>query len=253
MRFFIIISSKKLKQALVILIAAFFTASILYIENKEISVFTSNGEPKAIYKEENAGNKVALTFNIEWGDERAEPILNALKEQGVTNATFFLSAAWAERHPDLVKRIREDGHEIASMGYNYKDYTSLEPKEVKRDLALAQEAFGKLELKKITRLRPPKGNFDKTVLKIASDYGYTLIHWSINSEDDTNPGVEKIVTNVLSNIDGGDIVLLHASDSAQQTEKALPLILKGLQQKGLQNVTISELLANSEVKNSEVK
>lgn len=78
------------------------------------------------------------------GRQKAIPILDTLKEREIKNATFFLSAAWAERHPDIVERIMKDGHEIGSMGYNYTSYTSLETNEIRRDLLRAQDVLRNL-------------------------------------------------------------------------------------------------------------
>jgi polysaccharide deacetylase family sporulation protein PdaB len=251
---FHVIHMKKIKQLALIIVAAFFTAGILYVENVlNHPVFSTSEGPKAIYRGETKNNEVALTFDISWGDVMAEPILETLKKQNINNATFFLSASWAERHPDLVKRIVEDGHQVGSMGYAYKDYTDLEPNEIRKDLSLAQEVFTELGVKDVTLLRPPSGGFNKDVLSIAQKHGYTVIHYSIDSEDWTNPGVEMIIENTTSSIKGGDIVLLHASDSAKQTNKAIPAILKGLKSKGLKNVTVDELIANADAKSTEIK
>ncbi|MBM7606451.1 polysaccharide deacetylase family sporulation protein PdaB [Metabacillus crassostreae] len=245
---------KKIKQIALIMVAAFFTAGILYVENVlNYPVFSTADGPKAIYRGD-AGNKdIALTFDISWGDVKAEEILDTLKSQKIDNATFFLSASWAERHPDVVKRIIKDGHQVGSMGYNFKDYRDLEPQEVRKDLNMAQEAFTKLGLKDITLLRPPSGSFDKEVLTIAQQQGYSVVHYSIDSEDWTNPGVDVIVKNTTASIKGGDIVLLHASDSAKQTVKALPSILKEIKSKGLNNVTVGDIISNAKTKSSEVK
>ncbi|MFP9202910.1 polysaccharide deacetylase family protein, partial [Enterococcus faecalis] len=78
-----------------------------------------------------------------------------LKANGIKNATFFLSASWAERHPDTVARIVKDGHQIGSMGYAYKNYANLESSEIKKDMNRAQTAFEKLGVKDIQLLRPP--------------------------------------------------------------------------------------------------
>ncbi len=60
------------------------------------------------------------------------PILDTLKANGIKDATFFLSASWAERHPDVVERIRKDGHQIGSMGYAYKNYSQMKKSEIKK-------------------------------------------------------------------------------------------------------------------------
>ncbi|WP_343031504.1 polysaccharide deacetylase family sporulation protein PdaB [Metabacillus lacus] len=249
---FYVFHIKKLKQFIVVVLAAFVTAGILYLENTiQYPVFSTAEGPKAIYKGENKGNKVALTFNISWGDTKAVPILDELKENALTNATFFVSGAWAERHPDVVKRIVKDGHQLGSMGYSYKNYTSIEPEELKKDLMLTREVFKKLEIKDVHLLRPPTGNFNKEVLEIASSYGFTVVHYSIDTDDWTNPGVKEIVKQV-SKTRAGDIVLLHASDSAKQTAKALPQIASTLKKKNLSNVTVEELIANVNAQTSEI-
>ncbi|MEC2075470.1 polysaccharide deacetylase family sporulation protein PdaB [Metabacillus fastidiosus] len=251
---FYVFHIKRVKQLIIILIIAFFTAGILYIQNfMQFPVFSTSDGPKAVYRGETKNNEVSLTFNITWGDVKAEPILNILKKEGISNATFFLSASWAERHPDLVSRIIKDGHQIGSMGYAYKNYTDLEKEEIRRDITKAQEVFLELGVKDVDLLRPPTGNFNKQVLNIAQKSGYTVVHYSIDSEDWTNPGVDKIIENTVSDLKGGDIILLHASDSAKQTEEALPAIINNIKEKGLKNVTIEKLIANTEVKSSEVK
>ncbi|WP_066372598.1 polysaccharide deacetylase family sporulation protein PdaB [Neobacillus fumarioli] len=250
MNFFFILNGKALKNIALILIAAFFTAWFMYMENiAQIPVFSAKDGPKAVYRGE---KDVALTFNIGWGDEKAEPILDTLKKENVKAATFFLSGSWAERHPDLVNKIVKDGYEIGSLGYNYVDYTELDDAQIAKDISKAQEAFTKLNIKDIKLLRAPTGNFDERTLKIAKRYGYTVVHWRIDSKDWQNPGIKAIVANVHK-AEKGDIVLLHASDSAKQTAKALPLILQDLQQKRLKLVTVSDMITNGEAHSKEIK
>jgi peptidoglycan-N-acetylglucosamine deacetylase len=249
MKFFVM-NGKSIKQFIMIIVAAFFTAWFLYIGNiVQMPVFSAKDGPKAIYKGE---KDVALTFNIGWGDEKAEPILDTLKKENVKSATFFLSGSWAERHPDLVGRIVKEGYEIGMLGYNYEDYTELEEAKIRQDLAKAQEAFRKLNVKEIKLVRAPTGHFDQKTLKVAERLGYTVVHWSIDSKDWMNPGTEKIIKNV-SKAKKGDIILLHASDSAKQTAKALPPILKELREKGLKLVNVSDMIANAKAKTEEIK
>ncbi|MED1742186.1 polysaccharide deacetylase family sporulation protein PdaB [Bacillus swezeyi] len=245
---------KRIKQLIIIVIAAFATASFFYMQNLlPLPVFSTESGSKAVYRGDADSNEVSLTFNISWGDQKAMPILNTLKANGIKDATFFLSASWAERHPDVVERIQKDGHQIGSMGYAYKNYSQMKKSEIKKDLVKAQNSFQKLGIDDLTLLRPPTGQFNKDVLDVAKQYGYTIVHYSINSDDWTNPGVQKIVQNVNETVNAGDIVLFHASDSAKQTKEALPEIVHHLRSKGLKNVTVSELIANTDAKSSEVK
>jgi peptidoglycan-N-acetylglucosamine deacetylase len=250
MNVFFVLNGKSLKSILLILVAAFFAAWFLYMQNlAQIPVFSTKDGPKAVYRGE---KDLSLTFNIGWGDEKAEPILDTLKKENVKAATFFLAGSWAERHPDTVSRIVKDGFEIGILGYEYVDYTQLEDAKIAKDISKAQVAFKKLNVKEIKLLRAPTGHFDKRTLNIAARYGYTVVHWSVDSKDWMNPGVNIIAKNV-SKAKKGDIVLLHASDSAKQTAKALPLILAEVRQKGLNLVSVSEMITNGSAQSKEIK
>lgn len=244
-----VLNGKTVKHVFLIMVAAFFTAFFMYMENVfHLAVFTAKDGPKAIYMGE---KDVALTFNIGWGDEKAEPIIDILAKENVKSATFFLSGSWAERHPDLVEQIVKNGFEIGILGYSYQDYTELDDAKVRKDLLLAQEAFKKLNIKGIGVARAPTGHFDQRTLKIADQYGFTIVHWSIDSKDWTNPGVDEIQKNV-SKAKKGDIILFHASDSAKQTAKALPSVIQELRSKGLKFVSVSEMIANGNAQSSEI-
>ncbi|KAB7666190.1 polysaccharide deacetylase family sporulation protein PdaB [Bacillus sp. B1-b2] len=249
MKNFYVLNSKSLKKVALVVVISFFTAWFLYVENiAQIPVFSSKDGPKAIYKGEKG---VALTFNIGWGDKQAEPILNLLKEEKA-NATFFLAGSWAERHPDLVNRMVKEGHEIGILGYDYVDYSEVKDEKIKEDLSKANTVFEKLKIENISLTRAPTGHFNQSTLTITNQYHYSLVHWSIDSKDWTNPGTKEIIANV-SSAKKGDIILLHASDSAKQTEKALPSIIKDLHEKNLKLVTVSEMITNAESKSEEVK
>jgi polysaccharide deacetylase family sporulation protein PdaB len=250
MNFFYVINGKRFKQYLIIAIAALFAAAILYVEGQQM-VFSTDTGPKAFYQGSEETNKVALTFDISWGDKNALPILEVLQKEGVSKATFFLSAAWAERHPEIVKKIVDSGYEIGSMGYRYKDYKQMEDSEIRKDILYAQQIFEKVIGKRPTLIRPPNGSFDTRILKVTEGLQLDVIHWTNNSEDWKNPGVEQIVANATAKLSGGDIILLHASDSAKQTAEALPHIIKEIKSKGHSFTTISSMIANAESKSKE--
>jgi polysaccharide deacetylase family sporulation protein PdaB len=250
MKFFMVFHAKKIKYYSLILLTALFTAWFLFVQNiLQAPVFSTEDGPKAVYKGE---QNVAITFNIGWGDEKAAPIIETLKREQIKSATFFLSGSWAERHPDIVEKIRKEGYEIGMLGYDYKDYSEMEDQEIIRDISKAQEAFKKLNVKNIELLRAPTGHFDKRLLKISENFGYTVVHWSIDSKDWTNPGVDQIVQNIRKT-KKGDIILLHASDSAKQTNKALPQLLGELQSKNLNFVNVSEMISNSSANSEEIR
>ncbi|MEQ6376656.1 polysaccharide deacetylase family sporulation protein PdaB [Bacillaceae bacterium S4-13-56] len=240
------------KMWMVVVIASLFSALYLFFETSgAYSVFSSDEEPRALLKSGQDENEIALTFNITWGQERVLDILETLNKHGV-KATFFVSGEWAERHPDLLEAIIEDKHELGMLGYRYKSYVKMEKDQVRKDLLYAKEVFKKLGYDDITMVRPPNGHFNKEILTLAEQLGFKVIHWSLNTEDWRNPGTSAIVDTVVSEVKGGDIILLHASDTVKYTDKALNEMIPILKQKKLSFVPISHYLSQAESNSSEI-
>ncbi|WP_416148263.1 polysaccharide deacetylase family sporulation protein PdaB [Salipaludibacillus sp. HK11] len=254
MNFIWVWRAKTLKRYMIIGIAAFFTAGILFVESPFLPVFSpDDGDgPVAIHRVEAERPELALTFDISWGEQQLDPILEILEEKKVEQATFFVSAAWAERHPDLLQNIVDAGFEIGSHGYRHEHYTSWEEDQIKKDIQQAHNILSELTEKSPQYLRPPNGSFDKRVLEVADSLNYDVIHWSIHSHDWENPGVDAIVENTTTNISNGDILLFHASDSAKQTPEALPLALDKLEKDGYSFVSISQLMTGVEMDAEEI-
>jgi polysaccharide deacetylase family sporulation protein PdaB len=252
MKFFWIWNGRKFKQYFVMFVAAIFAVGIAYAEKQNIAVFTLGNGPTAIYKVETNQKKLALTFDVSWGEQRALPILDILKQKGVKKATFFLSAEWSKDHPDIIKRILEQGYEIGSHGFKHINYSRLTDEEIRAEIKRADIVLQQATGKKPSLIRTPNGDIDKRVLNIANEMKYTVIQWDTDSKDWLNPGVDQIVQNVTKKAHPGDIILMHASDSCKQTHLALPTIIDELKQKGYNFATVSELIADTNVKSKEV-
>lgn len=249
MNLFLVLSAKRLKNSFFIILAMLFTMVIFYAENQNIQVFFPIDQgPSAIYSVDTKKKQIALTFDISWGEERTGPILDVLEQKGLKKATFFLSSPWAESHPDLVKRIVDMGYEIGSHGHRHDNYSQYNEEQIRTQISKADHILTEVTRKKPKLIRFPNGDFDKRVLRIANEMGYKTIQWDTDSLDWMNPGKEKIVNRVLKRAHPGDIILMHASDSCRQTHEALPVIIDSLRKQGYEFVTVSELIAGSEVK-----
>lgn len=252
MNFFYVMDGRRIKRYLIILVAVLFSVAVIYAEKDNISVF-SHSEPSAVYSVVTDKKVIALTFDISWGDKRPEPIINILKEKGVTDVTFFLSSPWTKTHPDIVKQIVDGGFEIASHGHKHVNYNELSDEEIRKQIQTAHMILTEETGKTPNLIRMPNGAFDKRVLRIANELGYTVIQWDTDSLDWKNPGVDNIINRVVSRAHPGDIVLLHASDSCKQTHEALPVIIDRLKAQGYEFVTVSELLKLAKVEGQDVK
>jgi polysaccharide deacetylase family sporulation protein PdaB len=252
MNFFYIINGRRLKKYLIVFTAALFAAGVMYAEKDNVTIF-SHKEPSAVYSVETDKKIIALTFDISWGDKRAEPILEILKDKGVNKATFFLSSPWSKTHPEIVKKIVDAGFEIGSHGHKHVNYSSLNDEEIRKQIQTAHQILSEVTGKHPKLIRLPNGDFDKRVLRIANELNYTVIQWDTDSHDWMNKGVDKIINTVVTKAHPGDIILMHASDSSKQTHEALPTIINQLKDKGYQFVTVSELIHQTNVSSEPIE
>lgn len=251
MNSFFVFSARKIKKYFFLAIALVFAIGVIYTERDNISVFAPQ-QPVAIYNVPTDRNVVALTFDISWGDKRLEPILQVLKEKDIKSATFFVSSLWSQQHPELVKKIQEAGYEIGSHGHKHDNYSTLTEDEIRSQITTAHSILSDVTGTSPNLIRLPNGDFDKRVLKIASELQYQVIQWDTDSMDWLSIGTEKIADRVISRAHPGDIILMHASDSAKQTHLALPIIIDQLRDKGYSFLSVSELLTQTETQGQSV-
>jgi polysaccharide deacetylase family sporulation protein PdaB len=246
MNIFVVINGKRLKQRLVLLLGVIFAVGVIYAERTNITVFQSEETPAAVYKVVTERKVLSLTFDISWGEQRVGPILDILQQKKVQKATFFLSAPWAESHPEIVRRILDAGFEIGSHGYKHANYSRFKDDEIRTQIRTAHAALTKVTGMSPRLIRMPNGDYDQRVLRIAHELGYRTIQWDTDSKDWTNPGTQSIIQSVITGAHPGDIVLLHASDSVKQTHEALPVIIDELRSRGYTFATVTELIQGTE-------
>ncbi|OUS73397.1 polysaccharide deacetylase family sporulation protein PdaB [Paenibacillus sp. MY03] len=252
MNMFYVMNGRKLKKYFFIAIALVFSIGIIYAERDNITVFAPR-QPAAIYSVPTDKKVVALTFDISWGDKRAEPILEVLKEKNITQATFFLSSTWSQSHPELVKKIQDAGYEIGSHGHKHDFYTKYSDDEIRKQISTAHTILADITGKQPNLIRLPNGDFDKRVLRIAEELQYKVIQWDTDSMDWMNIGTDKIIDRVVSRTHPGDIILLHASDTVLQTHEALPVIIDQLREKGYEFVNVTQLINGTEAEGNSVQ
>ncbi len=246
MRFICVMNGKVLLKYFSFGFLFLLAVGAIYVERNYIPVLSTEN-PAAIYKVNTEQKMVALTFDISWGKQAPEPILDILEQKNTKNVTFFLSGPWARDNADIVRRMDQMGIEIASHGWKHVNYSQHNDEFVKEQILLTHETLLGITGKEPRLLRTPNGDFNKKTLQIAADLGYMVIQWDTDSKDWMRPGSDKIVENVLSKTYPGDIILLHASDSALQTIDALPHIIDGLRQQGYQIVSVSQLIENASI------
>ena len=187
---------------------------------------------------------VSLVVNAGAGYEPAVEMLDTFAEKGV-RTTFFLMGWWAERNPELVRRIGAE-HEVASHGHAVFDLTSVSDAEVVADLETADAVIGGL-IGRTTRplWSPSAGYRDARVRSIAASLGYRPIYWTVDSGDWTTTATAAAVERkVLDNAANGAIIVLHFESPRTRVSTAvvLPRLIDTLREWGYRLVTVTELI-----------
>ncbi len=158
---------------------------------------------------------IYLTFDAGYENGYTATILDALKKHNVPS-TFFLVGNYINTSPDLVKRMVEEGHQVANHTYSHPSMSSMSSVESFQkqleDLELAYE--GVMGEKMVKYYRPPQGKYNIENLKMAKELGYKTFFWSLAYVDwynDKQPSKEEAFKKLLGRIHPGAIVLLHST------------------------------------------
>ena len=192
--------------------------------------------------------RVALTFDDGPDPQVTPSLLDALAAAGA-RATFFTIGRNLARCTDVAERAVREGHELGNHSWHHDRMqnfygTRAQAEEIDRSVQLIRELSHDDAL---PLYRPPIGLKSPALARAAHVRGLQLIAWSLHSRDTLIRDARRIATRVLRRVRPGDIVLMHDGHDRDgyhrdATIDALPLILEGLAQRGLQSVTVSELL-----------
>ncbi len=187
---------------------------------------------------------VALTFDDGPDRTKTDQILDILDKYSV-KATFFMIGKNAEALPETAQRVIECGHEIGNHTYSHRTLTTINEKSVKDEIDRAADVIFSASESGPHFLRPPGGNYDERVISAARDGDLVIAMWTIDTLDWCHRSVEEISREVLENIRGGDIVLMHDYISGEaHTAKALEIIIPALKERGYRFVTLSDMYLN---------
>jgi peptidoglycan/xylan/chitin deacetylase (PgdA/CDA1 family) len=188
--------------------------------------------------------EIALTFDDGPQPPYTGQVLDILARYGVP-ATFFCTGMYAAAWPELLVRMREDGHTVANHTWSHPFLFELTRPQLTEQLdrtndAIAAATGGAAP----TLFRPPYGSRTPEVLRWLAESGLTTVLWDVAPDDWQLPGADTIAARVLDEARPGSIVLLHDSGGDRsQTVAALVPIIEGLLDRGFTFVPVDNLLA----------
>lgn len=191
-----------------------------------------------IYRGNPGKREMALTINVAWGTEYIPGLLHTLRSAGV-RATFFLSGAWAKKHPQTAKEIVAAGMEIGNHAYTHPEMSRLSRSQMISQIERANQAVEAATGIRPSLFAPPSGDMSPMVVRVAAGLRMKTILWTLDTIDWKRPSPETILSRIVPRRTPGAIVLMHPT---APTAAALPEMIRALRRDGYRLVTVSQLI-----------
>ncbi len=198
-----------------------------------------------------SSGKVALTFDMGGRLDPALDIIGWLRDKEIPATLFPTGASGsgtsAGRAVLEQAAARPDLFELGNHSWDHPAFNELDAAAIADQLTRTEAAVVDLTHRSTKPwFRPPFGAWDDDVRQAVGDAGWAyVVMWDIDTIDwrptsDGGPTARDIEAKVLSRAQGGSIVLMHLG--GWHTLEALPAIVAGLRERGLEPVTLSELI-----------
>ena len=193
---------------------------------------------------------VALTFDDGPHPVWTRTVLDALEAQGA-RATFFVIGEKGARHADVLREVVARGHLVGIHGERHDRLLSLRStSRVRDELMRAVDLLANATGQRPRLYRPPVGQTNPRIARVARELGLTIVGWSVRARDGIATDAERITERVVPELRDGAIVLLH--DAAERDDRepaagrAVPRILAAMRDRGLEPVRLDAWMGSAQ-------
>lgn len=222
-----IITNILISSMLILLFVCTTSFSVKYVANYD--------NDNVIYHGNEQTNYVTLMFNVYWGTEYIDGILDVLKNYNI-KTTFFVGGVWVEKELNTLKKIISEGHEVGNHGYFHSDHSKLNYDQNLEEIKTCNELVKVHTGYDIKLFAPPSGAYNNATIESASSLGCLTIMWSKDTIDWRDKNSSLIYDRATKKVKGGDLILMHPTE---KTLEALPAILEYYKLNNLQVVPVS--------------
>jgi peptidoglycan/xylan/chitin deacetylase (PgdA/CDA1 family) len=188
-----------------------------------------------------SGKNIYLTFDDGPSSEATTQILDILKEHNV-KATFFVLGKKAKKHPEIIKRIHAEGHDIGNHTFKHVGGQNVTGEIAEKEISNTDKAVKAACGVSPKFFRPPFGFFNYRYFAVAEQLGYKSILWTIDVGDWNKISSTEIEARLVPKVKGGYIILLHdGGENREPLIDALPVIIEKLKAKGFKFEKLSKI------------
>jgi peptidoglycan/xylan/chitin deacetylase (PgdA/CDA1 family) len=182
--------------------------------------------------------QIAITVDDGPDPVHTPRILDIFRDHAV-KATFFVVGGAAEQYPELVLRMKKEGHDVGSHSYSHPYFDRLSWSGAIREIGMTRWVLDHILGEKCRLFRPPHGKLSLRSLIPAWAAGQQVVMWNVDLKDYRASTGDVEAQLDRTSLSSGDIILYHGINEAALT--ALPRLIKAARENGREAVTISRL------------
>jgi peptidoglycan-N-acetylglucosamine deacetylase len=185
-----------------------------------------------LYYINDASKAIALTIDDGPDPVYTPQVLSVLHKYGVT-ATFSMIGEHVAAYPQLARAVHDAGHKICNHTWTHSDLVGLRVPRVRDELTRAGDAIHAATGVHPVLFRAPYGAWSHAVIRQCERMQMVPLDWSVDPRDWAQPGVRRIVRNIMKNTQPGSIILEHdGGGNRSETVAALRIVLPRLLDEG---------------------
>jgi peptidoglycan-N-acetylglucosamine deacetylase len=195
--------------------------------------------------------KIALTYDDGPNDQHTEKLLEVLAKHSV-RATFFMIGRYVQQRPEIARSVARAGHVIGNHTFTHPLLIFKSATETRAQLVDCRHALQDAIGEHSNLFRPPFGGRRPATLRITRELGLHTTMWNVTGYDWNAPPAATIEKKVVSQIRGGDVILLHdGGDRGLATDRAQTVIasdnlIRRYKDQGYEFVTVPQMIADAE-------
>jgi nucleoside-diphosphate-sugar epimerase/peptidoglycan/xylan/chitin deacetylase (PgdA/CDA1 family) len=182
--------------------------------------------------------QIAITVDDGPDPVHTPRMLDIFRDHAV-KATFFVLGSAAEQYPQLVLRMKKEGHDVGSHSYSHPYFHRLSWSGAIREIGMTRWVLDHILGEKCRLFRPPHGKLSLRSLIPAWAAGQQVVMWNVDLKDYRASTGDVEAQLDRTSLSSGDIILYHGINQAALT--ALPRLIKAARENGREAVTISQL------------
>jgi peptidoglycan-N-acetylglucosamine deacetylase len=169
-------------------------------------------------------NSIYLSFDDGPHPEHTPLVLDLLKRHGA-HASFFVVGSAAEAHPEIVRRIVDEGHLLGNHSYDHPRFAQISLAQQLEQIDHVDRILTACDGRARHRFRPPSGALPLSLMLHFLRKRRCITYWSYDTLDYRREPKERIVERLRAIPPvAGDILLMHDDDNriVQVLEEMLP-------------------------------